>query len=106
MDKTMSYRSWQEYTSSQRRRYRRASREKKGQILSEGCALFGVNRKSLIRAFNRPKPRENRKKRGRKPLYGAEILTPLKKIWLAADQPCSKRLKAALRRLPGAQIPR
>ncbi len=96
MNETMSYRSWQDYISSQRRRYRRTSRKEKGDILSEGCALFGVNRKSLIRAFNREKPRRNVKKRGRKPLYGAEVLAPLKKIWLAADQPCSKRLKAAL----------
>jgi hypothetical protein len=96
MNKTMSYRSWQEYISTQRGRYRRASREKKGQILNEGCALFDVNRKSLIRAFNQKKPRGDPEKRGRKTIYGAEVLAPLKAIWLAADLPCSKRLRAML----------
>jgi hypothetical protein len=38
-----------------------------------------------------------RRKRGRKPLYSKEaILKPLKHIWLTANLPCSKRLKAVL----------
>ena len=38
-----------------------------------------------------------RRKRGRKPRYRKdEIIKPLKKIWLAANLPCSKRLKVIL----------
>lgn len=96
MNHTMGYRSWKEYISSQRGRYRRASRGQKRRILDEGCALFGVHRKTLIRAFNRKKKGGIPESRGRPPTYGHETLAPLKKIWLAADQPCSKRLKAAL----------
>lgn len=92
----MSQQSWEEYIETQRGRYARASRKKKGDILDEGCALFGVNRKSLIRAFARKNGGGKREKRGRPALYGDEVLAVLKAIWLAADQPCSKRLVALL----------
>jgi len=92
----MSYRSWKEYVSTQRRRYWRASKEKKGRILDEGCELFDAHRKALIRAFNRPSQRGRRENRGRPPTYGSDVLEPLKAIWLAADQPCSKRLRAVV----------
>jgi hypothetical protein len=50
----------------------------------------------LLRGFKRfIKPKT--KKRGRKPVYRNEaVLGPLKRIWLAANLPCSKRLKAIL----------
>ncbi len=91
MEGAMSYRSWQEYVASQRRRYRRARRAEKGRILDEGCVLFDVHRKSLVRAFARNAKRP-RKRRGRKPGYGPEVLKHLKAIWLASGQPCSKHL--------------
>jgi hypothetical protein len=64
-------------------------------MLDEGCRLFGVHRKSLIRALARPARRRSNRC-GRKRRYGAELLGPLKRIWLAAEQPCAKRLKALL----------
>ena len=64
-------------------------------MLDEGCRLFGVHRKSLIRALARP-ARRRPKRRGRKRRYGPQLLGPLKKIWLAAEQPCAKRLQALL----------
>jgi len=78
------------------------------------CATCTCHRKHAIRVlkrfkrFTKPKP----KKRGPKPAYWKdEIVTPLKRIRLAAHLPCSKRLKvilpiwmpglcAALRRTP------
>jgi hypothetical protein len=103
----MSPRSRREYVEALFVRYKNADRAQKGQILDEFCATCGYHRKHairLLRGFKRfsiPK----RKKRGRKPLYHQErILTPLKKIWLAANLPCSKRLKAILPLwLPGYQ---
>jgi hypothetical protein len=64
-------------------------------MLDEGCRLFGVHRKSLIRALGRAAQRTP-KRRGRKRLYGPDLLGPLKAIWLAAEQPCGKRFKALL----------
>ncbi|HEY3278693.1 MAG TPA: ISNCY family transposase [Syntrophorhabdaceae bacterium] len=68
-------------------------------ILDEFCATTGYHRKYAIvllrgfKRFTRPKP----KKRGRRPLYGDDkILHALKRIWRAANLPCSKRLKVIL----------
>ena len=91
----MSYRSREDYLKTQRARYRRGTRAQKSRILDEGCAMFGMHRKSLIRALGRP-ARVAFRRRGPKPHYGPQLLGPLKVVWLAAQQPCSKRLKAAL----------
>jgi hypothetical protein len=95
LEVVMSGRSRQEYIRTQRARYRGGTREQKRRILDEGCSMFGVHRKSLIRAFGRGAQRAGRR-RGAKRRYGPELLGPLKTIWLAAEQPCSKRLKALL----------
>lgn len=93
MEERMSLRSFREFVEVHRRRYDRASRAGKGAILDEGCRLFGVHRKSLIRAFGR-RPVRPRRRPGPPRRYGPEILKPLKVIWLAAQQPCGKRLGA------------
>lgn len=92
----MSPRTKREYLEVVHRRYKNATRDQKSLILDEYCATTGCHRKHAIRQLNgfqrftAPKP----KKRGRKPLYDPEaVLRPLKKIWLAANLPCSKRLK-------------
>lgn len=103
----MSPQSKREYIEAVYLRYKKAHRTKKSHILDEFCATLGYHRKHAIRLlrkfkrFSRPKL----KKRGPKPLYKPEvILKPLKKIWLAANLPCSKRLKAILPLwLPGYQ---
>ncbi|HUT24561.1 MAG TPA: hypothetical protein VM492_09485, partial [Sumerlaeia bacterium] len=72
MDEAMGYRSRQEYVRTQRARYWRASRAQKGRMLDEGCALFGIQRKSLVRAFGRD-PERKKRRRGRKKQYGPEL---------------------------------
>ncbi len=95
----MSPRSKREYVEAVSLRYKRSSRKAKTRILDEFCATCGYHRKyaiQMLRGFKRF-TRSKRKKRGRKPVYGREdILKPLKRIWLAANLPCSKRLKAIL----------
>jgi len=103
----MSPQSKSEYVEAVYLRYKHAPRSEKGLILDEFCATLGYHRKHAIRLlrkykrFTRPKP----KKRGPKPIYrGEALLKPLKKIWLAANLPCSKRLKAIVPLwLPGYQ---
>jgi hypothetical protein len=95
----MSPRSKKEYTELTALRYKKASRKRKSAILDEFCATYRCHRKHairLLRGFKRfIKPKF--KKRGRTPLYSMEsILKPLKHIWLAANLPCSKRLKVIL----------
>ena len=95
----MSPRSKKEYTKAIHLRYKNASRYEKTIILDEFCTTCGYHRKHAIRLlrrfkrFTKPRP----KKRGKPPVYqNEEILKPLKQIWLAANLPCSKRLKAIL----------
>ena len=95
----MSPRSKREYREAVHLRYKNATRHEKTAILDEFCATCKCHRKHAIRVlkgfkrFTKPKP----KKRGPKPVYRKdEIITPLKRIWLAANLPCSKRLKAIL----------
>ena len=85
------------YLEAIKRRYRLASRAQKSRILDEFCAVCRYNRKYAIRVLGRRRLKK-RNKPGRKPWYDpATLLCPLKTIWLAADQMCSKRLKVALR---------
>ena len=103
----MSPRTKREYVETILPRYKRSDRINKGRILDELCSTCGFHRKHAIRALRnlarrrRPKLR----RRGPKPIYCKdEILKVLKKIWLAANLPCSKRLKAILPLwLPGYQ---
>jgi hypothetical protein len=95
----MSPRSKREYVEVVHQRYKNASRGERTIILNELCATCGYNRKYAIRLlrgfkrFTKPKPR----KRGKPSFYQREeILIPLKQIWLEANLPCSKRLRAIL----------
>ena len=88
-----------EYLETIYLRYKKASLKGKTLILNEFCLNCGYHRKHAIRLlshfkrFTKPKP----KKRGRPSTYkDPSILQPLKKIWLAANLPCSKRLKVIL----------
>ena len=95
----MSPRSKREYVDAVHRRYKSASRSERTIILNELCATCGYNRKYAIRLlrgfkrFTKPKPR----KRGKPAVYQKDdILVPLRRIWLEANLPCSKRLRAIL----------
>lgn len=77
-------------------RYRRSDRKGKTKILDELCDLHGYNRKYLLQLLNHLTGKKY-VRRGRKRIYNPKtILEPLTKFWLASDQMCSKKLKAAL----------
>lgn len=95
----MSPRSKHEYLEAIHLRYKRASLKEKTAILDEFCSSCGYHRKHAIRLLNnfrrftKPKP----KRRGKPSKYNKPlILEPLKRIWLTANLPCSKRLKVIL----------
>ena len=95
----MSPRLKNEYLEAISKRYKEATKAQKQIILDEFCAATKYHRKHAIRMlrgfkrFTKPQP----KLRGRKPVYDSpELLKALKRIWLAANQPCSTRLQASL----------
>lgn len=86
------------YLHNMRERYQAARKADKGMILDEFCATSGQHRKSAIRTLNRkPKPKKYRPQ-GRKKIYQpADVLEPLKQIWIASDYACGQRLKQMLK---------
>lgn len=93
----MSLPSKREYLQRIHGRYHRAGRSHKTRILDEFCAICGYHRKTALKLLNRPAHWGPRRRPGPKPIYNpSEIVPPLKTIWLASDQLCSKLLKAAL----------
>ena len=91
----MGRKSKQEYLLAIWGRYRRVGRRFKSKILDEFCEVCGYSRKYAIGLLNR-KPALRRQRPGPRRRYDAQVLEPLKFIWLKAEQMCSKRLKAAL----------
>jgi hypothetical protein len=89
-----------EYLDAMRRRYRQATgRKEKTEILDEICATTEYDRKYVLRFLSKGRKRgrpSTGRQRGRWRQYGPEVLGPLKKIWLTANLPCSKRLKAMI----------
>lgn len=85
------------YLEAIRVRYRKADRAGKAKILDEFCAVCGYHRKYAIRLLGRKPGRSVPRRVGRKPRYDSPgLLEALRRIWLASDQLCGKRLKAAL----------
>ena len=90
----MSNQSKKEYLAIIRSRYRNCKTKKeKSAIISEVENNLKVVRKSAIRLLNRKPLVRRRKTRGRKIIYGFDLVAPLKTIWEVAGHPCSKRLK-------------
>ena len=82
-----------EVTKQLARRYERASKKEKGQILSELCGLTGWTRRHARRALTEVlRPTERTRPVPRVPVYGPEVLRPLYRIWALLNGPAGKRL--------------
>lgn len=91
----MSDREINDFESFQRI-YGYSKRAIKSKMLDSFCKTHGYNRKYAIRKLSRIKL-SSLTKPGPQIIYKPEqILEPLKKIWLATDQMCGKRLHSAL----------
>lgn len=98
----MSQRTRKEVLERLRKSHRRAKTKwEKTVIVDQAISLLGYHRKAAIRALRagprEPVAREGAARGGRPRLYEArELLPVLKEIWLTAQQPCGRRLVAAL----------
>jgi hypothetical protein len=95
----MSAKSRQEVLEQARQRYQRRGREGRSRLLDEVCALCGYERKHAIKVLSGKRRIAGtgvRPRGGSEPRYGDAERVVLKEIWQAAEQPCGKRLKAAL----------
>ena len=93
----MSLEQRKAYLSEIRKRYKKSTRQQKSVILDEFCSICNYNRKYAIRLLKK-RPKKKYKRPGQKPRYNAQaLLKPLKEIWFASDQACSKKLKVIIR---------
>lgn len=95
----MSQRAKREYLEAIHKRYKNAKRKGKNIILTEFCHNTHYHRKHAIRKINKFKRfiKPKHKQRGKHSVYKSEaITTALTNIWLKANQPCSKNLKAII----------
>ena len=94
----MGKRERRAYLEAIRVRYRRASKAGKTAILNEFCAVCGYHRKYALRLLgNRKRGSKAAHKPGPTSRYDTpELVEALRTIWMASDQLCSRRLKAAL----------
>ncbi len=85
------------YLRNLKLRYFQSNRKGKSLILNEFCSTSGLSRKHAISIFNGlPLSRKDKPIPRRKYYNPEQLLIPLKTIWLASNQMCSKRLKAAI----------
>lgn len=97
----MSTASKREYLTSIRDRYQQENKTGKGCILAEFCSICGYHRKyavRLLRSANaKPPSTLSGKQRGRRSQYRhLEVIDFLKRLWVASNLACSKRLKAMI----------
>ena len=97
----MSPQSKKEYFKTVWLRYKKTdSKAEKSRILDELCTNLNFNRKYAIRrlkTFKITRRPKHKNKPGPKSKYkDPEFLNVLKEIWITANLPCSKRLKAIL----------
>jgi hypothetical protein len=96
----MSARSRKEVLEQAGQRYAKRGREGRSRLLDEVCELCGYERKYAIKVLSGKRAimgSKGRKRGGSQAIYGVTEREVIKAIWLAAEQPCGKRLKAALK---------
>lgn len=89
-----------EIIKEHKKRYIKASKKEKGQILSDVCNTTGLSRDRATRLLNgsaiAKKANIKGSKRGRKTIYTYEVLTALRVIWALMDFACGKRMAAGI----------
>jgi len=88
-------------------RYQKATKKQKGKILDSVCMDTGLSRDRAARLLSektKSTKQQSAKKRGRKPIYGEDVVAALKEVWVYADFICGKRLVEAIPDLLDALI--
>ncbi|QQL45738.1 integrase catalytic domain-containing protein [Sulfuriroseicoccus oceanibius] len=94
----MSESSIEEYTLKMQARYaRRRSKQARSRLLDEYVAVTGRERKHANKVLlGHKRNPSTKKRRGAPRRYGEELVSELRRCWLAMDQPCGKRMKDML----------
>ena len=95
----MSAISRREVLKQARPRYGGRGKAGRSRLLDEICSLCGYERKYASKLLSGRRPivgESGRRRGGSQRIYAAVEREVIKAIWLSAEQPCGKRLKAAL----------
>ena len=90
----MSQKMREELLPRMRQRYWGRGKKGRGVMLDEVCEQFGYSRKHAIKLLGAKAGwgGDHTVRKGRPPVYGAEVERVLHRIWKAAEQPCGKRM--------------
>jgi hypothetical protein len=103
----VSMKARQEIIDRHKNRYKKSTKKEKGKILDGVCMDTGLSRDRAARLLSGKSMTQKRfapDKRGRKPVYGSEVISPLKTLWAYAEFICGKRLACAMHDLIDALV--
>ena len=96
-DERMSVDERRKYLKLVARRYLKAGRRDRSELLTEMEAVTGLHRKSLVRLMNAPSlERAPKRPRFRGRHYGTAVTDVVKVVWESLDYVCAERLTPAL----------
>jgi hypothetical protein len=88
----MSKISKREYLIEVKKKYWKADKKKKTQLLDDFCCFTKYNRKYALELLNKPLPRKWKRYRKRVKYYNQPVVNALKVIWEASNNICGERL--------------
>lgn len=87
----MSKMSKREYLIQLKKKYWKARKSAKTQLLNDFCDFTGYNRKYALQLLNHPVPAKWKRYRTREKTYGQDVIDPLLVLWRAANEICGER---------------
>jgi hypothetical protein len=95
-DEAMTIDERRKYLTKMQTRYRQATRQERGQLLTEMETITGMHRKSLIRLMAQPSLRRVPRRRQRGSIYGPQVRRAVQIVWESLDCLCAERLTPQL----------
>jgi hypothetical protein len=88
----MSKLSKREYLVEVKKKYWKAKKSHKTQLLNDFCCFTKYHRKYALELLNKPLPKKWKRYKPRKKIYDQPVIDALKILWQAADEVCGERL--------------
>lgn len=88
----MSKMSKREYLIELKKKYRKATKKRKGQLLDDFCDFTGYNRIYAMDLLNKPLKSKWKRPKVRPKIYNQEVINALLRLWDASDFICGERL--------------
>src|SRR5262245_46226384 len=95
-DEAMTINERRKYLTKMQTRYRQATRQERGRLLTEMEAVTGLHRKSLTRLMAQPCLRRIPRRQQRGSVYGPPVRRVVRIVWESLDCICAERLTPQL----------